>query len=232
MTRNIRTRRFDLGLAKPEWISMHRALLMLTEPWTPIPEKFFRSVQNLQPPDDVGARRKLITMLASERLPHEGELLQIRQEFAASGKCQVEHVMLIDPQYQVPSKHWMADRVCFGKSQLHLTEPPCDFTGDRVRGDIFKVINLIVRLSVFEVLCGAVDNVTNIGGRPLKQGGKKVAAFISAHIYHGGGIGRAALIAAALEYSAEKLSEKERIGKTNITDIVRAHLDAIKSYLE
>ena len=64
----------------------------------------------------------------------------------------------------------------------------------------------------------------------MKEGVLKVSAQVSAHIHHAGEMNQAALISAAQEYSETQLPEKERLGKTTITNIVREHLRAIAEY--
>jgi hypothetical protein len=67
------------------------------------------------------------------------------------------------------------------------------------------------------------------GGRPMKNGVVKVAAYLAAHIYHTREIQQPALIAAAEEY-ALRLPKKDRIGTTTITGIVREVCSLIDGY--
>jgi hypothetical protein len=138
----------NLGLPPPEWVSLHQALLIRSEAWTPIPENVFRLIASLPPPDDLAEKRRLIIELATRRLLHRGELWHMLRVCADSRSATG---VKLASKYQISSEFWEAKNVCFERSEVRLCEPPAEFNMNRVKGDFFKLAHIEIGSPLFHV---------------------------------------------------------------------------------
>jgi hypothetical protein len=153
----------NLGLPPPEWVSLHQALLIRSEAWTPIPENVFRLIASLPPPDDLAEKRRLIIELATRRLLHRGELWHMLRVCADSRSATG---VKLASKYQISSEFWEAKNVCFERSEVRLCEPPAEFNMNRVKGDFFKLAHIEILLKDLETC--PLRQAKRTGGRPMK----------------------------------------------------------------
>src|SRR5947207_542273 len=132
MTRPRISTPFNLGLPRPEWMSLNQALLVISEGWTPIAESEFRAIASFPPPDDINAKRLLVLGLSLGSIRHHGELWQMLSAIPSEVGTRVSNQgVKISDKYNVPKDRWKASKVCFAKSELSLDGPPDNFKIDQ-----------------------------------------------------------------------------------------------------
>jgi hypothetical protein len=224
---------FDLGLPRPELISLNQALLVISEGWTPIAESEFRAIECFPPPDNINAKRQLVLGLSLERIGHLSELWQTHSATANElGTRSPNPGVKISEKYTVPADCWRASKVCFAKSELQLDESPEGFSIEARHGDLFQVRNIVVRVEDVEKLCGSAKP-TPAGGRPYKSE-QRMDQFAYAVAYVDCldvPVKKPSLIEALLEHS-RGLPEDERLGRTVIKEFAGAVMDHISNLMD
>jgi hypothetical protein len=219
-----------LDLAKPQWVSLNQAFLMLAESWRPIAEETYQAIASVKLPDRPDALRLLVLGLATGRIRHKGELRQMRSGTAGdTGASTFGQSLEIRDPYVVRSQHWVASKICFDTSTLHLDGPPEDLKAESQQGDVFELARILVRVEDVEKLCGPARSKP-AGGRPPKSKSLiKIGAQAGVFIHREGVPGkRSSLVAALQAYQDGELPEDERLGKTTIEEIAREHIRQIK----
>jgi hypothetical protein len=241
-------------LQKPEWISLNQALRVLAEGSAPMPESEFQTIESLQPPDHPAAKRILILALVRGQLRHKGELWRIQKMQSIGGDALFKPFgdgnesvyipkavkpwrspTLLVKDYQVAPPHWAADRINFGSSELVLPIAPTELQhlpdhDHDPESDSYIVRRIVVSLPNLEKLSRPIEKTKSGGRPPKKEGLIKICAYTSAHIHHLGLPDKQAKLVDAVLGYAEKLPQHERLARTNVAEIVRAHYRAIEVF--
>jgi hypothetical protein len=234
---------------KPEWISLNQALRFLAGRWTPIPECEYRAIESLPPPDDPEIRSMLVLALARGQIRHQGELWRKRRIPVYSGNVMdssrgftqlpeeqpMHRFQLVANEYRVVPSLWLAKHVFFGSSELDIPKGSvnvgCDDPSNHRPTGFYRLRHIVVSLADVEKLPRHIEKTKSGGRPPKKEGLIKICAYTSAHIHHRGlPVKQALLVDAVLGYAETELPEHERLARTNVAAIVRAHLKAIEVF--